>query len=191
MSEPVPVDQFTFVPKFLFLTKGMGKHKEKLNAFELALRSANIARYNLVMVSSIFPPGCKIITRERGVEMVNPGQIVFAVMSRNSTNEPNRLIGSSIGLAQPQDRNQFGYLSEHHSYGQTERTCGEYAEDLAAEMLASTLGIEFDPDDAYDDKKELWRMDGRIVRTRNITQTAVGDKKGLWTAVVTAAVFIL
>jgi len=178
------------VPKRSFLTKGVGRHKEYLSSFELALRSAGIARFNLVPVSSIFPPKCKLISRNTGLQMLYDGQIVFCVMSRNSTNEPNRLISSSIGLAIPQDRRMYGYLSEHHAYGQTERKAGEYAEDLAAGMLATTLGIEFDVEKSYDEKKELWKISGKIYRTMNTTQSAEGDKNGLWTSVITACIFV-
>ena len=52
---------FNLVPKEMFFTKGVGKHREKLTSFELALRSAGIAACNLVRVSSIFPPGCRIM----------------------------------------------------------------------------------------------------------------------------------
>lgn len=180
------------VPKEVFLTKGVGRHRHKLESFELALKSAGIEKQNLVKVSSIFPPNCRVISRQKGIKKLVPGQITFCVMSENSTNEPNRLIATSIGLAIPSDkRSQYGYLSEHHSFGETESIAGEYAEDMAASMLAATLGIEFDEDRDWDDRKELWRMDGRIVQTRNISQSAIGNKKGLWTTVVAAAVFIL
>ena len=58
-------------------------------------------------------------------------------------------------------------------------------------MLASTLGIEFDPEKNYDERKEIFRMSGKIVKTRNTTQSAIGDKRGLWSTVVAAAVFVL
>jgi len=144
-----------FVPKRMFLTKGVGKHREKLTSFELALRSAGIAACNLVRVSSIFPPRCKLVSRDKGVKELKPGQVTFVVMSENSTREPHRLIAASVGVAIPADRNTFGYLSEHHSFGQTESVAGEYAEELAAEMLATTLGVEFDPDRSWDEKKEI------------------------------------
>lgn len=178
------------IPKKLFLTKGVGRHKENLSSFELALRSANIAEYNLVHVSSIFPPGCKVISRSQGVNLLTPGQIVYCVLCRNSTNEPNRLISASVGLAIPQDRNQYGYLSEHDAFGMKEKLSGDYAEDLAATMLSSTLGIDLDIDKSFDEKKEIWKISGKIVRTTNITQSAEGDKRGLWTTVVAAAIFI-
>jgi arginine decarboxylase len=178
------------IPKKLFLTKGVGRHKEHLSSFELALRSANIAEYNLVHVSSIFPPACKVISKTAGVNYLTPGQIVHCVMSRNSTNEPNRLISASVGIAIPQDRRQYGYLSEHAAFGQNEKISGDYAEDLAATMLSSTLGIDLDIDKSFDEKKEIWKISGKIVRTANITQSAAGDKRGLWTTVVSAAIFI-
>src|SRR6059036_4276273 len=179
-----------FVPKRMFLTKGVGKHREKLTSFELALRSAGIASCNLVRVSSIFPPRCKLIPRSEGVKELKPGQVAFVVISENSTREPHRLISASVGVAIPTDRNTFGYLSEHHSFGESEEIAGDYAEELAAEMLATTLGLDFDPDKSWDEKKEVYRLSQQIVRTQNVTQTAVGDKKGLWTTVVAAAVLV-
>jgi arginine decarboxylase len=179
------------VPTKVFFTKGIGVHKEKLNSFELALRSAEIEKFNLVSVSSILPPGCSVVSKQKGLELFIPGQIVYAVMSQNSSNEPGRLMAASIGCAVPVDVNQYGYLSEHHSFGQNEKEAGEYAEDLAAEMLASTLGIPFDLDATYDEKKEIFKIDGRIVKTRNIVQSAVCDRKGLWTTVIAAAIFVM
>lgn len=179
-----------FVPKRMFLTKGVGKHREKLTSFELALRSAGIAACNLVRVSSIFPPRCKLIPRAEGMKELQPGQVTFVVISENSTREPHRLIAASVGVALPADRDTFGYLSEHHSFGQTEELAGEYAEELAAEMLATTLGVEFDPDRSWDEKKEIYRISNKIVRTLEITQSAIGDKRGLWTTVLAASVLL-
>jgi arginine decarboxylase len=173
----------------IFLTKGVGKHKEKLASFEMALRNAGLATFNIVRVSSILPPGARVVTRAVGLELLTPGQIVFAVVSDNATSEPHRLIAAAIGIAKPKDPERYGYLSEHHSFGEREQVAGDYAEDLAAEMLATTLGVPFDPDASYDVRKEIWRISDEIVRTTNITQTAVGDKNGLWTTVVAAAVF--
>ena len=178
------------VPKKIFFTKGVGRHKEKLQSLELALRKAGIEKCNLVRVSSIFPPNCKIVPRAQGVKLLEPGQIVFCVMSTNETNEPHRMISASVGLAVPAEPNNYGYLSEHHANGETDETSGDYSEDLAASMLASTLGIEFDPEKNYDERKEIYRMSGKIVTSRNTTQSARGDKNGLWSTVVAAAVFI-
>lgn len=178
------------VPKKIFFTKGVGKHKHELQSFELALRSAGIEKCNLVNVSSIVPPNCKIISREKGMEQLKLGQITYCVMSRNKTNEPNRLIGASIGVATPKEKNSYGYISEHHSFGETAQKTGDHAEDLAATMLATTLGLDFNPDKAWDERKQEYKMSGRFVRTQSIIQTAQGDKNGLWTTVIAAAVFL-
>ena len=178
------------VPKRIFLTKGVGKHKERLTSFELALRDAGIAAQNLVRVSSIFPPNCKLLTRAQGLRHLSPGEVVFAVVAENSTREPHRLVASSIGLALPADSKTYGYLSEHHSFGETDQIAGDYAEELAAEMLATTLNVEFDPDKSWDEKKEVYRLSNKIVRTTNITQSAIGDKKGSWITTIAAAILI-
>jgi arginine decarboxylase len=179
-----------FVATKIFLTRGVGTHRERLSAFEMALRDANIARYNLVNVSSIFPPHCQLIEREEGIDRLSPGQIVFAVMSRLDTNEPSRLIAASIGVAIPKDSSQFGYLSEHHAYGQNDQLAGDYAEDLAATMLATILDVPFNSDTAWDEQRAQWQLSGKIVKTSNITQTAEGPDDGKWVSVVTAAVLL-
>src|SRR3989304_3171910 len=120
------------VPKRMFFTKGVGFHKEELRSFELALRNAGIAICNLVPVSSIFPPGCKIISRTQGIKELVPGAITYTVLARCCTSEPRRQLASTIGLALPADKSHYGYLSEHHAFGLTEKEGGGYPGDLAA-----------------------------------------------------------
>lgn len=179
-----------YVPQKLFLTKGVGRHREKLQSFELALRDAKIACFNLVRVSSIYPPYCKVIPIKAGLNQLKPGQIVYCVLSDISTNEPHRLVAASIGISLPKNSDQYGYLSEHHCYGQTERQAGDYAEDLAAEMLATILGVKFDPDKSWNERKGAWTICEEIVKTSNVTQSAIGDKNGLWTTVLAGAIFV-
>lgn len=179
-----------FLPKRIFITKGVGIHKEKLSSFELSLRDAGIAPFNIVRVSSIYPPYCKLISKEAGLKYLSPGQILHAVISENATNEPNRLIAASVGIAIPKRPEHYGYLSEHHSYGWNEKKTGDYAEDLAASMLATILGVKFNPNSSYDKRKEIWKISNEIVKTTAITQSARGDKNGRWTTVIAAAVLI-
>lgn len=179
------------IPRHFFLTKGIGKHKERLESFELALRNAGIQHCNIVKVSSILPSGCERVSKEMGLSKLKPGEITFAVLSENSIHEPHRLIAASIGVAIPSDKGSYGYISEHHSFGQTDEIAGDYAEDLAATMLATAMGIPFDPETAWDERKQLFNSSGLIIKTTNVTQSAIGDKKGLWTTVIAAAVFIL
>lgn len=180
------------IPKRMFFTKGAGFHKNKLQSFELALRDAGVERCNLVSVSSIFPPECKIISRAQGVKDLHSGQIAFVVMAREATNEPNRLVSAAIGLARPKDKAEYGYLSEHHAFGETGKKSADLAEDMAAMMLASTLGMELDPDTAWDERKQMFKLDKKFnIETRSTCQSAEGHKDGLWTTVVALGVFML
>jgi arginine decarboxylase len=192
MGRPVGevINKPMYVPTQLFFTKGVGTHREKLSSFEMALRDAGIACYNLVRVSSIFPPNCEEISIEQGIPQMPPGAIVHVVMSECATAEPNRLIAASVGVAKPRDRSTFGYLSEHHAYGQTAKFAADYAEDLAAEMLATVLGVEFNPNSSWDEKREIWRIADVIYQTKEVTATAIGHKDGLWTTVVAAAILL-
>ncbi|MEM3781826.1 MAG: arginine decarboxylase, pyruvoyl-dependent [Candidatus Micrarchaeaceae archaeon] len=174
----------------MFFVKGVGRDSEKLGSFEQALRDAHIQMFNLVRVSSIIPPNCEIVKQEEGFQLLVPGQVVFLVMSRIESNEPNRLIAASIGAAMPKDRSQYGYLSEYEAYGETDEVAGEKAEDLAATMLATTLGIEFDADQSWDEKEQVFKMSNKIVKTFNVTQSAVVGKGGRWTTAIAAAVLV-
>jgi arginine decarboxylase len=178
------------IPRKLVLTRGVGIHKEKLTSFELALRDASIAQFNLVRVSSIFPPHCQIVEIAEGIPLLQAGEVVFAVLAEMSTNEPGRRIAASIGVARPADHNKYGYLSEHHTFGQTEKEAGDYAEDLAATMLATTLGIPFDPEKDYNERKEQYGMGGEIVDSTSITVAVTAAPGGVWTTVVAAAILI-
>ena len=179
------------VAKKLFLTKGVGIADDKLTSFEFALRQAGIAGTNIVLISSIFPPNAKLIPRKDGLKLIKPGQILFTIYSRNQTNEPNRLVSASMGIAQPTDRSKYGYLSEYDTFGKNEIESGDYAEDIAAQMLASSLGIPFDIDKSWDDKRQQWTISGQIYKTKSITQSAKGNKDGKWTTVFAAAVLVL
>lgn len=179
------------VPKRMFFTKGTGRHRQSLQSFEEALRNAGIAGYNLVRVSSIYPPNCRILSRERGLKLLTSGQIVFCVLAECRTNEPYRLTGAGIGLAVPAEKAKHGYIAEYHGFGMTQRACGDYVEDMAATMLATTQGIDLDPDKAYNERKEIYQAKGLVVRTRAVVQTVAGDKHGLWTTAVAAAVLLV
>ena len=123
--------------------------------------------------------------------MLKAGEITFCVMARSETSEPNRLISAAIGLALPADPNIHGYLSEHHGFGETGKKSADYAEDLAATMLASTLGIQFDINQDWDEREQDYKASGQVLKTTAFCQSAEGNKDGLWTTVISAAVFII
>ncbi len=180
-----------FVAKKVFLTRGVGVHKDRLTSFEYALRDAGIQGTNIVLISSIFPPQAKLILRKEGLKEIKPGQILFTIYSKNQTNEPRRLTSASVGIALPKNRKTYGYLSEHDSFGQDEREAGDYAEDIAAQMLASSLGIPFDIEKSWDERRQQWKISGQIYKTQNITQTAKGNKDGKLTTVFSASFLLL
>jgi arginine decarboxylase len=99
-------------------------------------------------------------------------------------------MAAAIGMALPHETTMYGYLSEHTAYGQTQDKAGDYAEDLAASMLASTLGAPFDVNNAWDTKQEIWNISGKKVTTRNICQSTEGHKEGLWTTAIASAVML-
>ena len=179
-----------YVPKKAFITKGVGVHSTKLQSFEDALRDAKIEQYNLVYVSSIFPPQCEFVTVDQGLKESCPGQILHCVMARNQTNEKGRLVGSSIGIARPSDSSMYGYISETHEFGKEERELGDFSEDLASTMLATTLGVDFDPEKDYDERRDLYFMSGKIVESMSNPCVTKGVKDK-WTTVVSAVVFII
>ncbi len=185
----MPAKTQQMVPQYMFFTKGVGKHRRSLQSFEEALRQAGIAQFNLVRVSSIFPPHCKIVTRSVGLKKMAVGAIVPCVIAECRTDEPNRLAGAGVGLAVPANSEDYGYISEHHGFGMTHKRCSDFVEDMAATMLATTHGIDLDPETAYDERREIYKAKRLIVDTRAMVQTAEGDKNGLWTTVVSAAVF--
>ena len=178
------------IPKRVFLTRGIGMHRQQLSAFEYALRDADIEQQNLVSVSSILAPQCELISPGVGIAALSPGEITFCVLARAETNEPGRCITAGIGLARPKDTAHYGYISEHHGFGMSEVETSEYVEDLAATMLASTLGIDFNPDSAWDERKRVYEMSDLIVDTHSIAAAAQGAPRGDWTCVVAVAVFL-
>ena len=175
----------------VFLTRGVGVHKRKLASFEMALRNAHIAEFNLVRVSSIYPPRANVVSKTEGHKLLKPGQVVFCVISDVATDEPGRRIAASVGIARPVDKTRYGYLSEHHSFGETAKQAGEFSEDLAAEMLGSTMGLDINIDKAWDEKKGIYRFPKNIIKTQNITAAATGDLRGLWTTCLAACLFVM
>ncbi len=147
-------------PKKVFFTKGVGRHNEKIGSFEKALREANIAKYNIVEVSSILPPKVKIIKPEKGVKDLTEGEIIYCVLSENSTYKKEK-IKSSLGVAIPK-QNRRGFIIEKSGKKEIKGKAKSIAEDL----------LEEDVEDSFE-----------------VMAEAKG-KEGTWTTVITASVFL-
>lgn len=173
----------------LFLTEGVGYHREKLISFEMALRDARIAQFNLVRVSSIYPPGAQFISLEEGVDRLTPGEIVHCVLSENATNQADHLIAASVGVALPPDANTHGFLAEHHSFDEEHTEAARHAESMAATMLSTLMNWPGAEDPCYDADHGVWIVGDSVVRSTSVVQATRG-KDGLWTSVVAAAVFV-
>lgn len=171
-------------PRKVFFTTGVGKDKERLLSFEKALRNAGIEKFNLVPVSSILPPRCEIVSRKEGLKYLSPGEVVFCVLSLNSSNEKNKQIFASVGCAIPSDRNVHGYISEHHGFDKNKEEVENYVKYLASYMLATTLGLKLN------DRKNL----NSFVKNKGIKELGFVQvektKNNLWTTVIASAVFI-
>jgi len=92
-------------------------------------------------------------------------------------------------MAIPSDKEHYGYISEHHSFGEEEKELGDFAEDLASTMLATTLGVDFDPEIGYDERREVYLMSGKIIDSISMPVSAIGTGN-MWTTTVSAVVFI-
>lgn len=165
-----------YIPTKIFLTSGKGVHEDKLTSFELALREAGISPFNLVKVSSIFPPHAELIEKEEGLKNLKDGQIVHCVMSELSTNEPSRLIVVSIGISIPKNKALHGYLAEYSNFGVSEEEAGKTAEEMANHML-ETLFEEKD-------------VKSHVHFSTSISKSAYGSKDRKWTTVVAAAILV-
>jgi len=176
------------IPKYFFLTKGSGKHEDYLQSFELSLRDAGIQHLNIVQVSSIVPPRCKQISKVQGLKMLRPGEITFAVLDMNSTNEPQKTITSSVSVALPPNKKDYGYIAEYHS-SEKAKVAEKYVDKLASTMLTTALKIQIETDKPWKKRKELLAAKG--ITTFNITQSSEWTNNSLWRTVIAAAVFIL
>jgi len=179
------------VPRSIFFVKGVGVHPIKIVSFDYALRNAGIETFNLVPVSSVFPPGCKIVSPEEGLKQLSPGEVVFCVMARNQTDVPGRKLGASVGVALPSDKEKYGYLGEYWTFDDDVRQIAEKSQNIAATMLASKLGLDIKESHQHLNPKEFYLSTGKISNVFDITQVAEGDINGAWTTTIAVAVFVL
>ena len=179
------------IPKKMFLTKGHGTHRHRLQSFELALRDAGIASCNLVNVSSIFPPHCELISRELGKSMINPGEITYCVLSEIHTKEPST-IGASIGVALPNSADEFGYIAEYHEINEEESSLRLSVEELAILMLATTQGMTGlkNSKNAFNSDEEIINYFKHQINTKSIADSIHHTDNKQWSTVVAVAVFI-
>jgi arginine decarboxylase len=181
----------SIVPTKFFFTKGVGVHEKDMRAFEEALRDAGIHTCNLIKTSSIIPPGCKRISLEDGMKLIPAGQITFAILAQSQTNEPGQIITAGIGMAQPKDKTQYGYLTEVESaIGRTEEDVEQDVIEMAIENLVTEWDPKFDGEKVYKKGKKNYSIKGRDISVDSVVASAKGAEKNQFTVVVAVAVFI-
>lgn len=159
------------IPKKVFYVTGSARHPDKLVSFELALRDAGIHRFNLVPVSSIKPPGCEEINKERGLAGLKTGQIVFCVLCRAESCHEGTVVTSTIGVATPSNPELHGYFSEHHDTGLTNEEAKNNGERIASEMLRSLYGKQCD------------------ISAKSFVASIKVERDGEWHCAISAAIF--
>jgi len=116
-----------YVPSEVFFVSGIGRHTARVASFERALRDAGVEPYNLVTVSSIFPPDADVVETHEGVGRLGAGQVVHAVLGRETAEDEAR---ASVGVARPDEGH--GYFVEGDG------VTGDEAETLAREMVETS-----------------------------------------------------
>lgn len=187
------VPPLAFVPTRVFFTAGRGVHEHERVAVQHALREAGVADCNLVKVSSVLPPGVRVIDRAEAEKLLKPGNVVFAVIAQAVTQEPHQRLSVGVGWAIPDKPGVPGYISEVEE----EQAKGLGGEAATAEVGATALRLLAERLRAKIDAGTLWEWHkggvaiGRVkVQTGALTQTVVGDEKGWYTAAVALAVYL-
>jgi arginine decarboxylase len=123
---------------------GVGTGPTKLSAFDGALRGAGIHNYNLLLLSSVIPPG-SVVTTDRG--SLDAGLIrgewgdrLYVVMAEERTDVVGAEVWAGIGWVQ--DDSGRGLFVEHH--GSSEASVRD---DIEASLgaLVRGRGLPFGP----------------------------------------------
>lgn len=165
------------VPRRVFLTAGQGQHSDRIHAFELALREAGIEQCNLVPVSSVLPPECRIVDREEGTSALVPGAITFCVMARDESHCEGAPLSASVCIAVPKDRSRHGYIGECAGNGRAPEEVDAAARELAQGMMATSSDIDTSRAD-------------EICAAAPTISCVTRSKDGVWNVAVAVAVFL-
>ena len=187
------ITPLAFVPKRLFFTKGVGAHEQQRVAMHHALRDAGVSDCNLVKVSSVIPPGCRIISRREGAKLLRPGNIVFAVIAMSETKEPHQRATVALGWATPDQDGVPGYIAEieeEQAKGKTAKSAGDEVGQMALTLVAERLQTRIDSKSLWARSKRVHRIGGTTVHCGCITSTIIGDEKERYLSAVALALYL-
>ncbi len=101
-------------PTKYFLVSGAADGYTPLNAFDGALLQAGIGNTNLVKMSSIVPPHCKLVA-----PIALPlGALVPAAYASITSDVPGEMISAGVAVALPEDENKNGLIMEYSAKGE-------------------------------------------------------------------------
>jgi arginine decarboxylase len=145
------------MPTRVFFTSGTAVHTTQRGAMQRAMNDAGVGECNLVKTSSVIPPGCEIITRERGLRLLRAGNIVHAVIAQGQTSEPHQRVTPALCWAQPEDSELPGYIAEVEE----DLTMGKNPKTATDEAGEALLTIMAEKAAARVDARKLWAERGR------------------------------
>jgi pyruvoyl-dependent arginine decarboxylase len=106
------VPPLSWVPTRVFFVSGVGTHAMERVALQHAMREAGVADGNLLKVSSVIAPGCRIIPADEGRRLLRPGNMVYAVIATAQTDEPHQRVTTALAWAKPEKPGVPGYIAE-------------------------------------------------------------------------------
>ena len=102
------------MPTRYFLASGTSEGYTSLNAFDGALLQAGIGNTNIVKMSSIVPPHCKLVAPIA----LPPGALVPAAYAAITSDVPGEIISAGVAVALPEDEDQNGLIMEYSAKGE-------------------------------------------------------------------------
>jgi arginine decarboxylase len=162
-------------------------------AVQHALRQAGVADCNLVKVSSVLPPGVRLIDRAEAEQLLRPGNVVFAVIAQAVTQEPHQRLSVGVGWAIPDKPGVPGYVAEveeEQGHGMSAEACADEVGATAIRLLAERLRVKCDAETLWKKRKSGLALGRTRVLADSLTETVVGDEQGRYTAAVALAVYL-
>ena len=186
-----------FVPPRVFFTSGTGTHRLERVAIQHAMQQAGVSQCNLVKVSSVLPPDTQIISRQQGLRLLTPGNVVFAVIAQAETNEPSQRITPAVAWAKPKKPGVPGVIAEvedNLTHGKNEETAADEVGEEAITILGETLGTRVDAKRKWDRRRKTLRIGSTTVEIGWLAASIEGpEQKGGeadFAAAIVLAVFV-
>lgn len=202
MTDSIPGDvtpPMAWVPTRVFMTAGVGVHELERVAVQHAMRDAGVADSNMIKVSSVMAPGLRIISREEGIRLLRPGNMVCAVIAQGQTDQPHQRVTPALAWAQPEKKGVPGYIAEVEedlAKGMSEATATKQVGEEVLELMAMRLRVKIDAERLWENRgrERMVRIGGTRVRVGALCASTVGpeerDGKKLTAAAFVAAIYI-